>query len=114
MSKLYVYSIDPIDYWPGWYQEADYLKSVQEYDEIPGASFADEYHALKKRALAAADSAGWEGDIREGPFVAGLPSTGGEVQVLIAWKQDNNGTTFIVSPVPLEHLKADAFVAVEA
>ena len=110
---MYIYSIDPIDFWPGWYKEADYLKSVDDVDDLVGNTFVEEYQALKKRALAKALDAGWEGDIREGPFVAGLPSSGGDVRVMIAWKQDNNGTTFIASPVELPQLKQEAFTVVD-
>jgi hypothetical protein len=43
-----------------------------------------------------ADKFGWEGDIREGPFVAVLPDKGGVLsRVIIALKQDNDGTTFV-------------------
>lgn len=100
MSKLYVYSIAPIDLWPGWFEESDYLKSAALID----TSFVDEYRALKEEAMEAALDAGWEGDFRQGPFVAGIPSANGEPRVMIAWKQESNGTTFVVSPVELTHL----------
>jgi hypothetical protein len=51
-------------------------------------------------------AAGWEGDIREGHFFAGLPVRPGEDpgEVIVGLKQDNNGTTFIWSPFELSWL----------
>ncbi len=65
------------------------------------------YEKMKQHALQIARKVGWEGDIREGPFIAGLPTDkGGEDgKVMIAWKQDNNGDTFIVSPIRLKWLE---------
>jgi hypothetical protein len=53
--------------------------------------------------------AGWEGDIRHGsgPFVCPLPDGDCGSEYLIAWKQDNNGSTFIASPFCLPWLKRD-------
>lgn len=105
MAKLFVYALSPIDFWPGWMKEADYLASVKNYDDLVGDSFVDDYTILRREALDEAKRVGWEGDIREGPFVSGLPSDLGEIRVMMAWKQDNNGTTWIASPVELAHLK---------
>lgn len=54
------------------------------------------------------DDIGWEGDVREGPFIFPIPA---EVTVLhaVVWKQDNNGNTFVWSPVSLPHLDSVAF-----
>ena len=105
MAKVHIYVLSPIDYWLGWMKEADYLASAKDYDDMIGNTFVDDYKALKLKAFAQAKSVGWEGDIREGPYVTGLPSDSGEVYVMLGWKQDNNGTTFIASPVQLSNLK---------
>ncbi|MDF2784473.1 MAG: uncharacterized protein K0S95_1008 [Pantoea eucrina] len=46
----------------------------------------------------------WEGDYREPPKVFWIPDDHSFTYAFV-WKQDNNGTTFIVSPVPLPHLE---------
>jgi len=47
---------------------------------------------------------GWEGDYREGPFVMPVLIEL-EVGYAFVWKQDNNGSTFVLSPVPLPYLE---------
>lgn len=46
----------------------------------------------------------WEGDFREGPFVMPV-LVELEVGHAFVWKQDNNGSTFVLSPVPLPYLE---------
>jgi hypothetical protein len=49
---------------------------------------------------------GWQGDTRDGPFIAGMPTF--EIRhtslFLVAWKQNDDGLTFIASPVALPWL----------
>jgi hypothetical protein len=47
---------------------------------------------------------GWEGDFRGSAYVFWIPDEH-NMRYGFVWKQDNNGTTFVVSPVPLPHLK---------
>jgi hypothetical protein len=49
----------------------------------------------------------WEGDIRQGPYVAGLmpPDHGQEFQVAVGLKQDNNGMIFVWSPYEMPWLR---------
>lgn len=48
---------------------------------------------------------GWEGDVRGDECARfAIPTDGGFVNGY-AWKQDNNGTTYIASPVQLIHLE---------
>lgn len=51
-----------------------------------------------------ATECGWDGDFSVGPFVFYLPSLC-QVKYGFAWKQDNNGETFVVSPVELSYLE---------
>jgi len=62
--------------------------------------------------LASAKGSYWEGDIRGNDiYYSGLPPIEANEcdcdQWMIAWKQDNNGSTFIGSPFPLENYKDD-------
>jgi hypothetical protein len=67
----------------------------------------DSYISVSNGAYALARLVHWEGDIREGPFVSMLPFPGNNWSApIIAWKQDNNGTTFIASPVSLPWVEA--------
>ena len=109
MPKIYVYAIDPIDHWVGWFTESDFIKSLDNSEFNWFKSVLEDYQAFKQQALDQEHDVGWEGDMGEGPYVAGIPSSGGELRVMMAWKQESNGTTFIASPVKLEYLEADAF-----
>lgn len=66
-----------------------------------------------RNALKAARQIGWEGDIREGPFIAGFPNDPDATWAayMIAWKQQNNGMSFICAPFPLPHVGAKAWAA---
>jgi hypothetical protein len=101
---MFAYSRAAIDFWPGWMTEKQFEASLkaQMYD---GA--VREYYEFRDAAFALAKKVGWEGDIREGPFIAGLPThdVGRDGRFMIAWKQDNNGDTFVVSPYRLPWLE---------
>jgi hypothetical protein len=107
------YHLSPIDF--GWeflptfqevaarFAESDAMKIVHggEYD-------IDDYPKLKKDLEFAKDlalEAGWEGDYRGShtPRVLFLPDET-EFICAFAWKQENNGSTFVVSPKPLPWL----------
>lgn len=110
--KLFVYSLAPIDFWTGWLTEEQYLLQLageairSENYTATLEQIAARYLQQKAAALSQAKSMGWEGDMREGPFIAGLPpdAPGADGQIMIAWKQRNNGETFVVSPHPLPWL----------
>jgi hypothetical protein len=95
-AGLHVYSIPPFDFWDGWLTEKEYLQR----SERPVG-----YYSFRAVAFERARAMGWEGDIREGPYVAGLPYE--ERDIIVAWKQDNNGQTFIASPVELPWLEKE-------
>lgn len=106
---MVVYSVGPIDYWLGWQSEADYLNSIANWGDC--FDHADEYVDLKAEAFRLARLVWWEGDIREGPFVSALPFPDYNIsKLVIAWKQDNNGTTFIASPVRMPWLDGETWV----
>ncbi len=101
-SHLYVYTPPPIDHWVGWTPARKYRaddNSLEESDYDPS-----ELLACVERAKDLATSCGWEGD---GMWqIAGLPpeSIAGPL-FMLAVKQRNNGTTFIVSPRELPWLR---------
>jgi hypothetical protein len=104
-----LYRLDPIDWWGGWTSEFDYLRGLftDEYADDNRDQIAD-YISLRAKAERMALKAGWEGDIRGGEvFVSALPPNkiGSACPIMIAWKQDNNGETFVYSPWPLPWLE---------
>jgi hypothetical protein len=64
---------------------------------------------------------GWEGDIRGGfgdsdggPWFAPLPISNGDIAYAVAWKQDNNGETFVASSISLPWLEHATLERIEA
>lgn len=108
------YDLPPIDW--SW----EYLPTVEEMakrfaadDAVLGLQGAPEYEPRMlpdfmrhfEMAKEMATEVGWEGDWKSyaKPRVFFLP---GETnfEYAFAWKQDNNGTTFVISPQPLPWL----------
>lgn len=88
---FYVYQCAPLDY--GW----DLMQVA-----------CDEDDALQAILEAAERSAGWEGDFAQVPRVFAVPNPeSNEVSFGYAWKQDNNGTTFVAAPFAMPHLGTD-------
>ena len=107
-DQLHVYSTGPIDIWDGWIPLMSFLSAPHpEYDipEFINAQFDDRSELIHRfcRACQLARSIGWQGDFRHGPYVSAIPSGDGEChsELLIAWKQDRSGVTFIASPFAL-------------
>lgn len=65
-------------------------------DDPTSAEFLNDWQEAKDAAYAQ----GWEGDFRQGPVVFWLPTETGFTYAF-AFKQDNNGSSFIVSPYRL-------------
>lgn len=105
------YSIPPIDF--GWQHlksvsetlsdlsQADYEVAVQgDIDNQTVREFLEGWESAKE----AAAEVGWEGDFRGHPCVFWLPSEY-DCEFGFVFKQDNNGTSFVISPKPLPHLE---------
>lgn len=91
---LHCYEIPPIDWWAGTLPFEMYLMTLHGPDETRAA------YALLDQAKELALRQGWEGDMREGPFIFATPPDDGCscFDIGVAWKQDNNGTTYVVTP----------------
>jgi hypothetical protein len=116
--KWYAYDLCPIDW--GWdylptveqmaarYAENDAVKAIQGIEYLDGP-FVEPFLEEFKQAQEAARAAGWEGDYRNDsrPRVLFLPGANMNCafQHAFAWKQDNNGTTFVISPYQLTWLE---------
>ena len=117
---MFVYAMGPIDDWTGWRKPEELFRARIDTsaaaspmaDDDPHGDFEPHRWAQAwTSARAGARELHWEGDIRpgEGPFVTMLPSAepGVTTPFIIAWKQDNNGMTFIASPFRLPWLEID-------
>jgi hypothetical protein len=110
-----VVQLAPIDLWFGWSRLEDFLDNVGDWDgPIDIDASLNNFTVNLAKAFEEARRAGWEGDIREGPYVA--PIMNDMDDVIVAWKQDNNGTTFVAAPslrdMPLAYVR-DALDIVE-
>lgn len=122
-KTLYIYQTSPIDWWQGWHRldRNDIAGSAEKLvDDSPdyGVDGGERYGAEvaqmleEARALAQAHLL-YEGDYRQGPFLSAMPNPGtGSSLPILAWKQDNNGTTFIASRVPLSHIEREGYARV--
>lgn len=110
---FFVYAIEPIDWtWEFLPTVEDIAVQFARHDAtlaVHGYSFdAPMLPELLRRldqAKAQARSRGWAGDYRTDatPRVFFVPGTG-QFDYGFAWKQEDSGTTFVVSPVALAHL----------
>lgn len=108
----HVYEVQPIDY--GWH----HLTTVREtlgmlgvpcegsdpregVDSSAALAFLQGWESAKDAAVAA----GWEGHFRLEPRVFWLPAALSMVHGFV-FKQDHNGRTFVVSPLPLAYLES--------
>ena len=110
---MFVYAISPIDFgWEHCPTVSEFAGQIArlEFDNIGYGSrgdfdeFVKNFEKAKELALAK----GWEGDIRGEAHVFQVPVEGAFAYGF-AWKQDNNGDTFVISPVELPHLKSLEF-----
>ena len=117
---MFVYSLSPIDEWRGWQKPEDLFRpaidtspeaSPTGKDDPLGAFEPHRWARAWTSARAAARKLQWKGDIRPGggPYVTILPAAepGGLPLFVIAWKQQDNGTTFVASPVRLSWLEVE-------
>jgi hypothetical protein len=108
-QRIFVYHVSPIDDWEGW---TSLLKLLTTRSEWTGWINPEEIAHRWAVAQQLARQIYWEGDIRggffgdNGPWVCPLPLGECSNDYLIAWKQDNNGSTFIASPVELPWLQS--------
>jgi hypothetical protein len=104
-GRLFIYELPPIDFWQGWTPASHWPKAEDE----PFTKYAeyglDEQEAASDLSVARklAKECGWEGD---GEWrMAGLPRDDiAAPTYMLAVKQYNNGTTYVISPYELPWL----------
>ena len=100
----YVYDVTYIDFWYGWHDP--WAPQTPNHEPVD----PDQVRWIAASVIRAirdiARVTGWEGDIRGGPYVAPVPGPDYEPERgwFVALKQDNNGTTYLWSPVALPWL----------
>ena len=119
MSKYYAYCTLPIDNgFNNLILLEDYvIRLANSAKSVPG-EITDDFKAenqyssvssvlsLWEFGKSLAKKVGWEGDIREGPYVFFIPDPGSfEMRQCFVFKQDNNGETFIISPFEMPWLR---------
>lgn len=108
-DPLFIYELWPTDIWHGFVPLELYvsLARAESWDTPDQAERRVRAWAVDRLAALVRYSA-WEGDFRDvrGPMVSALPGLNddGWPDLMLTVKQDNNGTTFLASPVELVHL----------
>lgn len=110
----HAYSIAPVDNWIGWdtYEEFVAKLAQQGHGAEDGRMYVRmecaliEVDKLYAQAATMARNIGWEGDHSVGPCFSVLPLPNDyDVAPIVAWKQSNNGATFVMSAFPLPYLE---------
>jgi len=112
----YVYELPPVD--NGWFfaktvdEVAHLLAEADTKEKLEGvpvpnlfAPSVDDFLRDWEAAKDAAFGQGWEGTFRSNDqrVVFAVPHEG-DFQIGFVFKQDNNGSTYVVSPVEMPHL----------
>jgi hypothetical protein len=119
---MIVYRLDPIDWWNGWHRVEDLFEKQDDPEEGSATKLRTKelWPFLAEAFHAAREWLGWEGDVSDGDLWATvLPPTEGfgwgpDMPFVLAWKQKNNGTTFIASPYRLPWVEQGCFGWVDA
>jgi hypothetical protein len=110
----HVYAVAPIDNWFGWDSFEGFVAKIAclDYGQEGGterervARALEQVSATCHQAETMARAAGWEGDRTVGPCFSVLPLPNDyDVAPIVAWKQPNNGSTFVMSAFPLPYLE---------
>jgi hypothetical protein len=100
---MFVYELSPIDDWHGMVTLGQYFACrcrIQEREGYPGPDAGNEFDGVLRFLFEAMDHARthghWEGDVRR-LYVSSVPTDDHECDLILGWKQSNNGTTYIAS-----------------
>lgn len=103
MKHLFCYRIGAIDDFVGAMSRSELTRLLSVEDSEVLLECIDVIQAFENKAMVEFRRLGWEGDLRQGPFFFVVPVITG-MAIGIIYKQDNNGDTFVASPVALPHL----------
>jgi hypothetical protein len=116
-QHVYVYEMSPVDYWEGMTPLGSYFddRCMSNMLEWRRAPEFDRVLRFLFRTMEIARSHGhWEGDVAHGPYISAVPDSGGlDCALILAWKQSNNGTTYVASQIELPWLAEYRLAALE-
>lgn len=104
MSSYYRYACPPIDYFDGCMTVEQHFanKTAGDDGQVDLVAIITDLHLLVREMHSMPT---WEGDVTEGPFIFSLPDPHRSImEIGFVWKQENNGTTFVLSPFQLPWL----------
>jgi hypothetical protein len=111
---MYVYNVGIIDHFNGLTHLNEYIKKIKRNEDSSFSEPRDDLVSLQKFVVEAlcealnAKGLAWEGDLRNNTiFVGGIPISNDDLtcKKFLVIKQNNNGSTFVISPIPFGHLK---------
>lgn len=94
-KSLWLYAVDPVDYFDGAIKLDDFLLRDSELGELD---------LLWKGMQRAAKHSYWEGDVVAGPYAFFIPTGNCGPDFGFIWKQCSNGSTFVASPIRIPWL----------
>jgi hypothetical protein len=101
----HIYKCGPIDFFEPFMPYKNYVfyeANCEEYNRYYDKFFDDRLNMLIFASYLLAKVTDWEGDIRDRVYVFPVEVQNGEQSnIAIVFKQDNNGTTYIISPIEL-------------
>ena len=113
-KKMFFYQTAPVDFFSGMVRAEDYIKHLQmEHSGSDADKQVSDFikHVMYcTRAVSLALNSYWEGDVRGNDlyvFQIPYPSCGNEIPLGVMWKQDNNGDSYICSPVKLDWIDSE-------
>jgi hypothetical protein len=123
-TEIYCYCIPPVDFFEYAMTEKQLIKKLREtairgpwaYDEndfslkvhLSKQDIQNDLSSLEKLKTGAKkgfEKLHWEGDLCDRPYYFSIPCPP-SFDIALIIKQDNNGTCFVASPVPLPHLES--------
>jgi hypothetical protein len=111
MSK-FIYGMPPIDHFAGAISADEYVERLikeppEAYGSIKTPVIAFIEMAMQcARAVCTAEGSFWEGDIRHNNlYVFSVPVDSPEMAIGLIWKQENNGSTYVCSPIEMPALE---------
>ena len=104
MSKVYIYTMHPID------NEWDHLLSLSDYVKKSYDGINEGKNAINLFAVGCKFAELFEGDIAQGPCITFIPKDDYGMQLVILWKQSNNGSSFAASYEPILSLEGSTYI----
>jgi len=113
---MFIYETPPLDNFTGMMRIDDVVASIISEHYVGDKDRIFNLFRLVmdcSREVSIFAGSSWLGDVRDKElYVFALPGIdGGDTRLGIVWKQENNGTTFVCSPVELPWLKGICYAA---